>query len=131
MTEEKPTMPFFVFWRRPDIEREADFILAGQLIVDIPKTKKPKRRQQRMIAEIVQRLTASAQSGQMPVDAVVYGWSGGSRPANAVDVNDDALMAAWAKDRIAIAVRVDPSPRDGHLRVDSDMLLQMGLVKRH
>jgi hypothetical protein len=127
---EAPTMPVFVFGRRSDIERETGLILAGQLIVDIPKTKTPKRRQQRMIAEIVERLTADARSGQMPADAMVYGWPGGSKPANAVDVDNDALMASWAKDRLVIAVRVDPRD-DGHLRVDSDMLLQMGLVKRH
>jgi hypothetical protein len=130
MTEEQPTMPVFVFGRRSDIERETGLILAGQLIVDIPKTKKPKRRQQRMIVEIVERLSAAARSGQMPADAMVYGWPGGCRPANAVDVHNNALMAAWAKDRITIAVRIDPR-NDGHLRLDSDMLLEMGLVKRH
>jgi hypothetical protein len=129
MTEEKPTMPVFVFARRPDIERETGLILAGQLIVDIPKTKRPKRRQQRMIVEIMKRLSEAARSGQMPADAMVYGWPGGCRPANAVDVQNDALMAAWAKDRMVIGVRVDP--RDDGLRVDSDMLLQAGLVKRH
>jgi hypothetical protein len=126
---EKPIMPAFVFGRRRDIERENGLILAGQLIVDIPKGKKPKRRQQRMIIEIVQRLTAAAQSGKMSDDAIVYGWAGGSRLANAVDVHNEALMANWVKDRLVIGVRVDPR-NDGYLRVDSDMLLQAGLLKR-
>jgi hypothetical protein len=127
---ENLTMPLFIFLRRRDVELEAGFILAGQLIVDIPKSRrKPKRREQRMIAEIVQQLTDQAQSGQMPDDAIVYGWPGGCRPANAADVDNDALMASWAKDRIAVGVRIDPR-NDGRLRMDSDMLLQAGLLKR-
>jgi hypothetical protein len=126
-----PEMPIFVFARRADIERESGLLLAGQLVVDIPKTKKLKRRQQRMITGIVERLAAEVRSGRMPDDVfLVYGWRGGCRPANAVDVDGAALMEAWAKDRIVIAVRVDPRD-DGHLRVDSDMALQMGFVKRH
>jgi hypothetical protein len=127
---EKPIFPLFIFERRSHVEREAGFILAGQLIVDIPNRKKPKRREQRLVTEIVQRLTAAAQSGQMPDDALIYGWPGGCRPAKAVDVDDDALMASWAKDRAVIGVRVDPRT-DDYLRIDSDMALQMGLVKRH
>jgi hypothetical protein len=123
------TMPVFVFKRRRDIEHEAGLILAGHLIVDVPKSrKKPKQREQQMIVEIVQRLTAQAQSGQMPDDAIVYGWPGGCRPANAVDVDNDALMASWAKERLVIGVRVDPR-NDGYVRLDSDILRQIGLVK--
>lgn len=120
--------PLFVFARRSDIERETGLILAGQLIVDIPKTrKKPKRREQRMIMEIMERLTAEARSGRMPEDAMVIGWPGGCRPANAVDADNDALLAAWAKDRITIVVRVDPR-NDGQVRIDSDLLRQMKLL---
>jgi hypothetical protein len=129
MTEQQ-IMPLFIFARRRDIERETGLILAGQLIVDIPKRRKPKRREQQMLAAIVQQLTAQAQSGQIPDDAIVYGWPGGCRPANAVDVDDDVLMASWAKERMVVGVRVDPR-NDGYLRVDSDMLLQMDLVKHH
>jgi hypothetical protein len=94
---EKPIMPFFVFARRRDIEREMGLVLAGRLFVDISNRKKPKRWQQRSIANIVQGLTKEARSGQMPDGAVVYGWAGGCKPTNAVDVHDDAVMAAWAK----------------------------------
>jgi hypothetical protein len=121
------TMPVFVFARRRDIERETGLILAGQLIVDIPKNTKPRRRHQRMIADIVQMLIARA--GEMPEDAMIVAWPGEHRPANAVDINDDALMASWAKDRTVIVLRIDPR-NDGYLRIDSDMLLQAGLLKR-
>jgi hypothetical protein len=106
-------------------------ILAGKLIVDIPKTTKPKRRHQRMIAEIVQRLTEGARSQQMSGDAIVYGWPNNSRPPDAdATVDDDALMANWAKSRIVIEVRVDPR-NDGKVRIDSDALRQMGIIKEH
>jgi hypothetical protein len=124
---ETPTMPAFVFVRHADIERETGLILAGKLIVDIPKSTKPKGKHQRMIAKIVQQLIDHARSGQMPDNTFIYGWAGGSRPANAVDVHDDAVMAAWAKDRIVIALRVDPRNGD-YFRVDSDMLLEMGPI---
>ena len=96
---DKPIYPLFVFFRRRDTERANGFVLAGRLIVDIPKKKKKAiRRQQHMIIEIVERLSKQARSGEMPDDAIVYGWptSEGSRPANAVNVDDEAMMAAWA-----------------------------------
>jgi hypothetical protein len=121
------TMPLFVFARRRDIEIEAGLTLAGQLIVDIPKRKKLKQCYQQMIVEIAHRLTAEAQSGRMPDDAIVYGWAGGrGRPANAVDTDDDALMTRWAQESTVIGVRVDPR-NDGLVRIDSDMRRQMGL----
>jgi hypothetical protein len=87
-------MPVFAFARRRDIELEVGLILAGRLIVDIPKTTKPKRRHQRLIAEIVQRLTEGARSQQMPDNAIVYGWPNNRRPANADEtVDNDELMA--------------------------------------
>jgi hypothetical protein len=125
-------MPLFAFFRRRDIERETGMILAGKLIVDIPKTtKKPKRRHQRLIAEIVQRLTEGARSQQMPHNAIVYGWPNDQRPANADEtVDNDELMANWAKTRIVIEVRVDPR-NDGKVRIDSDTLRQMGVIQEH
>jgi hypothetical protein len=119
-------MPVFVFIRRRDIERETGLILAGTLIVDIPSSrKKLKRREQQMIVEIGQRLIEMAQSGQMPDNAIAYSWPGGCKPANAVDVHNDALMEAWAKDRIVGEVRIDP--RDDIATYCG----KMGLVKPH
>ena len=127
--EDKRVMPVFAFLRRRDIELETGMILAGKLVVDIPKTTKPKRRHQRFIAEIVQRLTEGARSQQMPDDAIVYGWPNNNRPPDAdATVDDDALMTNWAKSRIVIEVRVDPRD-DGMVRIDSDTLRQMGVIK--
>ena len=54
--------------------------------------------------------------------------SSAGKPINAVDTKDDALMAAWAKGRLKISVRVDPRSSNHGLRIDSDMLRQMGLA---
>jgi hypothetical protein len=120
----KQTMPVFVFARRHDIEVEAGFILAGNLIVDLLKKTEPTEDEKQMVAAIIQQLTDAAQSGRMPDDAVVYGWRGGHRPPNAVDIDDDKLMAAWAKDRCLITLRVDPRS-DGLVRLDSDIVRQL------
>ena len=128
-TNEQPIMPAFVFERRSHIEREAGFILAGHLIVDIPKTKKLRGRDQRMINQFIQRLTTDAQSGSMPADALVFGSHGDVKPPKAVDTKNDAIMSAWAARSVSITVRIDPRPFDGRMRVDSEVLRQMGLPK--
>jgi hypothetical protein len=118
-------MPLFIFRRRHDIELEARFTLAGILIIDVPKQLKLKRRRQRMLTDIIQQLTHRAQSGQMPDDAIVFGWRNGCRPPNADDItSNNELIASWAKDRLSIVVRVDPR-NAGLLRIDSDMARQL------
>jgi hypothetical protein len=83
MTKQDTIMPAFIFCRRRDIEIEAGFTLAGMLIVDIPKGKKMNKRRSRMVQGYVQALIENAQSGQMPDNAIIYGWPGGARPPNA------------------------------------------------
>jgi hypothetical protein len=118
-------MPVFVFGRRRDIELKTGLILAGQLIVDIPKHTKPKKRDRQMIVAIVQKLTATARAGEMRDDEIVYGWPNGRCPDNADEImNNDALMASWAKTRIVIAVRVD-ARSDAKIRLDSDMVREV------
>ena len=127
-----PDLPLgFMFGRRRDIELETGLLLAGMLVVDLPKDAKLKRRHRRMIGEIVQRLSAAARSGQMQDATIVFGWRDGRRPDNAdAFVNSDEAQTNWAKDRLTIAVRVDPRD-DGKVRMDSDLLWQLGLVKQH
>jgi len=120
-------MPVFMFGRRHDIEIETGLILAGNLVVDIAKGRKLKRRDKRLITEIIERLKAQARAGQMPKDAIVFGWPDGRRPPNAdAFVNDDAAQMKWAETRLIIAVRVDPRS-DGIVRMDSDLLRQIGI----
>ena len=83
-----------------------------------------------MIQNIITQLMAEARSGFMPADALVFGWHGGSKPPYAVDTNDDVIMTAWVNRSLVIGVRVDPRD-DDFLRVDSDALAQMGLLKHN
>lgn len=132
----KLVFPLFVFARRRDVELEAGFTLAGQLLMDEPKPKDGEPMPEGLrdaISRVIGELTKMREAGAMPDDAIAFGWPGGGEPANAVDTDDDELMAAWAKDRLSIGVRVDPRPgpsAGGSLRVDSDMLRQMGLTSK-
>jgi hypothetical protein len=124
---EQQIMPAFVFARRHDIELEAGFILAGMLIVDLPReVEELTEDEQQMVAAIIRQLTDAAQSGRMAADALVYGWHGGRRPPDAVDTGNDEVMAAWARDCLTIGVRVDPR-NDGRLYIDSDIMRQLNL----
>jgi hypothetical protein len=114
MTErDKPIMPLFVFERRRDIELEAGFVLAGQLIIDIPKRPKPKRCHALLVERIVGELCARARERSLP-DGLVIGWRDGPKPPNAVNVGDDAIMAAWAQRSVVVGVWVGPR-NDGFL----------------
>ena len=119
----KPVMPYFCFARRRDIELEGGFTLAGQLVLDelCPKNDKQEARLQQVSERILKLLMAEVGAGRMPDGAMIFGWR------NAVDTNNHALMAAWAKDRITIAVRIDPRP-SGTPIIDSDIMQQMGLI---
>jgi hypothetical protein len=119
-------LPAFAFGRRHDIEIECGFILAGSLVIDVPKDAEPGEHDLRMVREIVQELTAAARSGKLPENAVAYGWRYGRKPDNAAD---EATIDRWAETRHSIAVRVDPR-NDGMVRIDSDIALQLGLTKR-
>jgi hypothetical protein len=59
----KPVMPVFVFARRPVIEHHGGLLLAGILVVDLPKPAKENKRNMRLVEEIVQELIERAQSG--------------------------------------------------------------------
>jgi hypothetical protein len=122
------TMPVFVFGRRPDIEREAGFDLAGQLVVDIPKGRAHKKRNQKLIQEIcwgLQQMAAAGRISERPGDLVIA-WPNGRKPDDAADVADDEVMAAWAERSTVIGLRVGDPVGDGkHLLIDSDAMSQI------
>jgi hypothetical protein len=121
------TMPLFVFDRRRDIEQEANFLLAGTLIVNIPKNKANKPRNRQQVSDIVTTLVDMARAGTLP-NTMFGGWPEGKKPVNSkAIIDDDALLKAWSKDRLCIAVRVERG-ESGMLRIDSDALRQMGLA---
>ena len=126
--DDKIPTPAFMFGRLRHIEIETGLILAGTLVVDLPKDREPKRKQKRMINEIVQQLIAAVRAGQMSEHDEVFGWRDGRRPDNAdAFVKSEEAQTNWAKDRLTIAVRVDPRD-DGMLRIDSNLRKQMGLL---
>jgi len=103
----KRVMPAFVFARRPDIEHQGGLLLAGILVVDLPKAAKENKRDMRLVEEIVQELTERAQSGVLG-DELTVGWVGRHKPEKAVNQNDDAALGAWARGCLKIAVRIGP-----------------------
>jgi hypothetical protein len=103
----KPVMPAYVFERHSDIERREDIRLVGMLIIDIPNTvAQPDEHHKRRIKDIVRQLCAAVHSGQLREDGLIVGWHGGARPANAADIDDDAVMMPWAEQHTVIEVRV-------------------------
>jgi len=118
----------FVFERHHDLELEG-YALAGVLIIDFPKSKRRvPDRAQRMANPIILHLSKMAQAGQLPHDAIVYGWKNGIKPPNADDITEnDVVIKAWADKRVCIGVRAST---DGRFPVDSHMLQQMGLAAR-
>ena len=124
-----PTYPAYFFVRDHDAEREVGFELAGLLFVNIPKSKKLKKRQRLEMNYIVKQLYEDIKADPLTVIKCAL-WHGGQRPADAVDVNDDALMQAWADDLVCVAVEVDPG-RGGDMRIDSNLARQLGLTTTH
>jgi hypothetical protein len=57
------TTPAFLFIRLRDIEVEGGYVLAGQLILDLPKGTKPKKKHERYIRDIIGHLTDQFRSG--------------------------------------------------------------------
>ena len=102
-------MPAFVFLRRSDIEQQGGLLLAGILVVDLPKAAKENKRNMRLAEEIVQELTERAQSGVLG-DELTVGWHGGHKPEN-FNRNDDVSLATWARGCLKITVRVGPRTR--------------------
>jgi hypothetical protein len=113
LPKSKQIMPVFVFARRGDIEKEG-FTLAGRLFI--------KEQNEELLPTILEQLL-EMRSGAGPY-AVMTGWSGDGRPPNAVDTDDDEVMAAWAKDCLTIEVRISPHD-DGLIHLDSETIRQL------
>ncbi len=124
----RPVYPLFVFARERAAEIEAGYTLAGQLWVDDGEKKrgKPTTAQAEKVGEIVRLLIAELNAGRIPDDALLAGWAGGKgKPPNAVDWHDERIIAPWRKRALTSAVRISPSD-DGVIRVDRDLMRQMG-----
>ena len=98
--------PAFVFQRDSRVEREAGFLLAGDLIVDARDDDEAAA-----MGQALSRLIDEAKAGRMPDDALVFGWHGDTKPPNAADTKDNAIMNAWADRSIRSIVRIEPAHR--------------------
>src|SRR5262249_46083196 len=125
--------PAFVFDRQPEIEHESNLLLAGDLIIDVPSDIEDWSSEQReMVTAIHLRLVSAARSGGMPEDSIVYGWPDGEKPANAVDVDNHALIDAWMSERTFILLRATEHAADEFLRQPDSVTLQhLGMLQRH
>ena len=99
--DQKIPTPVFIFRRRRDVELELGIMLAGDLIIDIPYTRKNlNRRQWRLVIEIFKQLAETACSVQLPDNAILYGWPDGRRPDNAdAFVNNNPFDVVHDRDR--------------------------------
>ena len=120
-------MPLFLFHRQRDIEQEANFLLAGTLVVDIPQKKAKKPRNQQKVRAILRILMDMARAGTLP-NGMFAGWQG-KKPANSkAIIEDDALLEAWSKDRLLQVVRIEHGDEEPRKCLDSDALRWMGLA---
>jgi hypothetical protein len=99
--------PVYMFERRQRDENSAR-ILAGSLRLNNFGQRRLSHRARRELAEIIRNLTADAQAGRLPENALVVGWPRhGRKPENAADVTDAAVMSSWTARAFTVAVRVD------------------------
>jgi hypothetical protein len=122
--ETMPIMPMIYFSRSRDIELETDLLLAGELVLDIPRCCKLSQRDIRETRAVIQELVRQVLAGEMPDDAVVIGWD--PKPDDGDEtIDNDALMARWFETQHNITVRVS---RDDLVWFDSEILREMGLA---
>ena len=115
----------FVFLRQSEVEREGGYFLAGCLFVDLPKDAESSEGNQALVVSIIDGLLRQAIDGDL--SDVNIGCKRGDRFPDGLDVDDDAAMAAWAKDRLQIGVRVNPTDAMGdNILLDTVTLRQLG-----
>jgi hypothetical protein len=103
-----PVMPLFVFERCPANELEADLVLAGDLVLDLPRRPAPlSEHDMRQLAMVVGLLSAKAQTGALPEGEMLVGWPGNERPANALDIDDREALAGWANRSLGVSFRLN------------------------
>ena len=104
MSDAPLTYPVFISKRGPDAE--ADSVLHFNTF---GRHRYPTARQLRELDDIIRHLRAQVQAGRLPPGSRVVGWPGvGLKPYNAVDTDDEAVMAGWC----ARAYRVEVALTD-------------------
>jgi hypothetical protein len=109
--------PEFLFERRPDVEANHDWLLAGILTIDAPrKPLPPAKRHQRQVNAILKELIDAAQDDSLPAGGLIIGWQS-ERAAIECDAAefDDGATAEWRERSLTFLVRVTVG-EDGHVR---------------
>lgn len=95
----------FVFYRQRHIEQQEGFLLAGMLVTKFPKSKPLKKRQQKLIRQIIEELTQ--QVGHTNDDTISEIWLGPIPPDAPKEPPSPEEIDSWAKAHICITVRVN------------------------
>jgi hypothetical protein len=112
-------LPDFFFGRDKAAEEANGFTLAGKLVTDIPRHKKPSERE---IAEIIRILMDKVRRD--PDLQEIGLWRSGAKPAGRiVPPFPDAPMIARAERCNVLGVRVDPNAPDGSSGWTTDSLM--------
>jgi hypothetical protein len=106
------TLPNFIFARLIDIERDLGLVLAGALVTDIPRSRRnPSKRDMRVLAEIIEQLTAKALDDPDMFEAGI--WRSGSKPDGGANPPFDNDAVKGRMDRcLCIEVRVRAEEMD-------------------
>jgi hypothetical protein len=118
----------FCFERQREIELEnTEYVLAGHLVIDIPKSAADDAKTKKVVNDIVLELSKMAGSGRMPEDALIFCWKDGkSRPDEITDDQEFVvLLQEWADDRLRVGVRTSKT-----VFGDSELMQAAGLMPR-
>jgi hypothetical protein len=99
-------LPDFIFGRRADIEREAGFVLAGQLVTDIPVGSKIRKADRRLIAQLIRQLVKLKRNDPWLHETGLWPRHSSKPPDGLSPPFDDELMRARCRRCIVIAIRV-------------------------
>jgi len=114
-------LPDFIFVRRRDMELEAGLELAGILVTDIPEGTQMRKRDRRLIQQIIVHLRDAVKSHPDLADAGI--WRGGAKPADGLTPPfDERLLEDRCRRCICIMVT---SGDEAVVKVPSDLMRQI------
>ena len=107
-------MPRFAFARRFDLGREAGLTLAGNLTVDILKTRKTHSLMKTSCSPTPSAscLTPSRRASSQNDSRVIFGWPGGHGPDHMSMLKDTTALGAWMAERVTVDIRMRPRSLD-------------------
>jgi hypothetical protein len=120
--DEADRLPDFIFVRDKAVEEAGDFILAGKLLTDLDRHKRPSESESAELAEVIQRLTCDVQHGDPDLEEAGI-WRNGVKPPDGLAPPfPHDLVRARLKRCAVVGVRVDRNALDGFIRLDATLL---------